>query len=73
MDALNLNLMIGIITYEKRFWTEIICQSRISIGYFPMGGEKGGLRKIIFNYNKNLKLFDNKSLFYELILNFVKI
>jgi len=25
----NFNAMIGIIEYKKRFWTEMICQSRI--------------------------------------------
>jgi len=40
MDVLNLNAMIGIVVYEKLFWTTMICQPTI---YFPVGGEKSGL------------------------------
>jgi len=39
--VLNLNPMIGIIVYEKWFWTEMICQPKIL--YFPVDCEKGGL------------------------------
>jgi len=42
--------MIGIIVYENRFWTEMICQPKI---YFPVFGEKGGLS---FNDRNTSKL-----------------
>jgi len=54
-----LNAMIGIIVYEKRFWAGMICQHKIYV-YSKLYGEEGCS---FFNYNKNLKLFDTKSLF----------
>jgi len=50
IDMLKLNAMIGIIIYEKWFWTEMICQPKI---YFPLVGENGDL---CFNDLNNSKL-----------------
>jgi len=71
MGVFNLNTMMG--NYHCTGNTILIRDI-----YFPLGGEKFGvcfkfLRPVIFNYNKNLKLFDNKSLFYAYIFDFVKI